>query len=102
MRKTLVVLGPAMSLLSSVVWSGPPPQTSALGYVDPGHAHENGSGASQEQIIESVQKRYNAKVVRVTETEVDGRPALRLRLLSAQRVWNVVVDATSGQVLSGG
>jgi hypothetical protein len=58
-------------------------------------------GASQEQIIESVQKRYNAKVVRVTETTVEGRPALRLRLLSAQRVWTMVVDADSGQVLGG-
>ncbi len=102
MRKTLVVLGSAISLMSLPAWSGPPPGPSALGYVDPGHAHENGRGASQEQIIESVQKRYNAKVVRVTETDVDGRPALRLRLLSAQRVWTVVVDASSGQVLSGG
>ena len=31
-----------------------------------------------------------------------GRRALRLRLLSAQRVWSVVVDANSGRVLSGG
>jgi hypothetical protein len=58
--------------------------------------------ASQEQIIAAVEKRYNAKVVRVTETTVAGRPALRLRLLSAQRVWSVVVDAATGQELSGG
>jgi len=57
---------------------------------------------SQEQIIAAVEKRYNAKVVRVTETTVAGRRALRLRLLSAQRVWNVVVDAATGQELAGG
>jgi hypothetical protein len=58
-------------------------------------------GGQRERVIEALQKRFNAKVVRVTETTVNGRPALELRLLSAQRVWNVVVDATSGQILSG-
>jgi len=33
---------------------------------------------------------------------VNGRPALELKLLSEQRVFNIVVDAASGQVLSGG
>ena len=60
------------------------------------------SSTSQEQIIDAVEKRYHAKVVRVSATTVDGRPALRLRLLSAQRVWSVVVDAATGQVLAGG
>jgi uncharacterized membrane protein YkoI len=85
-----------------LTYGAPPADSGALGYVDPGHTHAGGEGASQEQIIESVQKRYNAKVVRVTETTVDGRPALRLRLLSAQRVWTMLVDADSGRVLSGG
>jgi hypothetical protein len=102
MRTIFVVLACTAGLSPAWVYGGPPIDTGALGYVDPGHAHASGAGASQEQIIESVQKRYNAKVVRVTETTVDGRPALRLRLLSAQRVWSVVVDANSGQVLSGG
>jgi hypothetical protein len=102
MRTILVVLACLLGLPIAMVYGQSPVQPGALGYVDPGHAHANGSGASQERIIESVQKRYNAKVVRVTETMVDGRPALRLRLLSAQRVWNVVVDANSGRVLSGG
>ena len=57
---------------------------------------------SRDQVIAAVQKRFNAKVVRVTETTVNGRSALELRLLSDQRVWDVVVDADSGQVLSGG
>ena len=58
--------------------------------------------ASRDQVIAAVQKRFNAKVVRVTETTVNGRAALELRLLSDQKVWDVVVDAESGQVLSGG
>ena len=102
MRTILVVLACNLMLLSDLVFGGSSIDVGALGYVDPGHAHAEGTGASQEQIIESVQKRYNAKVVRVTDTTVDGRPALRLRLLSAQRVWTVVVDARSGQLLSGG
>ena len=55
----------------------------------------------RERVIEAVQKRFNAKVVRVTETTVNGRPALELRLLSEQRVWNLVIDAATGQILSG-
>lgn len=89
-------------LLSAAAHAGPPPEAGAFGYVDPGHEHAAGEGVAQEQIIDSVQKHYHAKVVRVTETTVDGRPALKLRLLSAQRVWDVVVDANSGRVLSGG
>jgi uncharacterized membrane protein YkoI len=57
---------------------------------------------NQDRIIEAVQKRFNARVVRVAETQVNGRAALELRLLSDQRVWTIVVDAQSGQVLTGG
>ena len=102
MRAMLTVLACTMSLLPALAYSGPPVENGALGYVDPGHAHAGGGGPSQEQIIESVQKRYNAKVVRVSEATINGRRALQLRLLSAQRVWSVVVDANSGRVLSGG
>jgi len=59
------------------------------------------SEGQRERIIQAVQKRFNAKVVRVTDTTVNGRPALELRLLSEQRVWNLVVDASTGQILSG-
>ena len=62
----------------------------------------DGDHSSHERIIDEVQKRLHAKVVRVAETLVNGRHALELRLLSDQRVWNIVVDASSGQVLSGG
>ena len=102
MRTPFLVFAGAAILLSAPVHAGPPPEAGALGYIDPGHEHAAGEGVAQQQIIDSVQKRYHAKVVRVTETTVDGRPALKLRLLSAQRVWNMVVDANSGQVLSGG
>ena len=68
--------------------------------VDAGFVADDSEG-QRERIIEAVQKRFNAKVVRVTETTVNGRPALELRLLSDQRVWNLIVDATTGQILSG-
>ena len=53
-----------------------------------------------QRIIEAVQKRYNARVVKVTEITVDGKRAYELRLLSEQRVWTVRVDAETGQELS--
>jgi hypothetical protein len=102
MRAILGALACTLSLLSGVVCAGPPGEIGGLGYVASGHEHPEGQGPGQQQIIDSVQKRYHAKVVRVSETTVDGRPALRLRLLSAQRVWSMVVDANSGRVLSGG
>lgn len=68
----------------------------------PAHAMATGAHDGRHQaIVEQVQRRYRARVVRVTETTYNGRPALELRLLSEQRVWTVVVDAASGQVLSG-
>lgn len=51
------------------------------------------------RIIDSVQRRYNARVVKVTETSIGGRRVYELRLLSEQRVWTVRVDAESGQEL---
>ena len=71
-------------------------------FTPPARTLAGAAGASQQQIIDAIQKRYNATVVRVTETSVNGRPALRLRLLSAQRVFSIVVDAATGQVLEGG
>lgn len=65
-------------------------------------AQAAGASATQERIIDAVQKRFNARVVRVAQTQVNGRAALELRLLSEQRVWTIVVDAASGDVLSGG
>lgn len=71
---------------------------------DPPTARTFGAGdsATRDRIIDAIQKRYKARVVRVSETTVNGRAALDLRLLSDQRVFNIVVDAASGQVLSGG
>jgi Peptidase propeptide and YPEB domain len=62
-----------------------------------------GGDASRDRVIQEAQKRYNAKVVRVTEATVAGRRAYELRLLSDQgRVWTVRIDAESGQELPGG
>jgi hypothetical protein len=102
MRTIPIIIAIFAALPTPAILAGSPFDAGAQGYVEPGHAHVEGQGASQEQIIESVQKRYNAKVVRVTHTSFDGRPALQLRLLSAQRVWTIVIDASSGQTLSGG
>jgi hypothetical protein len=55
---------------------------------------------SAKRIIEAVQKRNNAKVVKVTDITVDGRHAYELKLLSEQgRVWTIRVDAESGREL---
>ncbi len=102
MRSCLVVLAGALGLLPG--WSSAAPVArAALAPIATGmEPLTQAQGASQEQIIAAIERRYNAKVVRVSETTVAGRPALRLRLLSAQRVWNVLVDAATGQELAGG
>jgi uncharacterized membrane protein YkoI len=76
-------------------------QSGGQGFVPHAQAGSYASAADQQRLIAAVEKRYNAKVVRVAETSVNGRPALKLRLLSAQRVFSVVVDAETGQVLTG-
>jgi hypothetical protein len=53
------------------------------------------------RIIAAVQRRYNARVVRVTEVTVKGRRCYDLRLLSEQRVWVIRVDAATGQEIPG-
>lgn len=57
---------------------------------------------SLNRIVESVQRRYRARVVKVTEITLGGRRAYELRLLSEQRVWTIRVDAESGQELPAG
>ncbi|RYG70759.1 hypothetical protein EON77_13550 [bacterium] len=56
-------------------------------------------GASPvDQIIEQVERRHRAHVVRVGQEEIDGRRIYVLRLLSDQgRVWTVRVDAETGR-----
>jgi hypothetical protein len=87
-------VAPALTVQPGAPAISPPP------VIAPPTAIIRAGGPGQQRIIEAVERRYNAKVVRVTETTVNGRPALELRLLSDQRVWNVVVDAESGQELS--
>ena len=98
----------ALLMLAAAGLAAAPALSASLAAVTPAEAAmssrafgDNG-GASRDRVIDAVQKRFNAKVVRVTETSVNGRAALELRLLSEQRVFSVVVDAESGQVLSGG
>jgi hypothetical protein len=101
MRPSLPVLAGmllfALGALGMPSFAEPP---DAQGFVPHGPAAMPGA-ADQEKLIASIEKRYNARVVKVAETSVNGRPALRLRLLSSQRVWSVTVDAATGQVLDG-
>ena len=60
------------------------------------------AGMPRDQVIDMVQRRFNARVVRVNLVESGGRRVYEMRLLSEQRVWNVRVDADTGQVLEGG
>ena len=78
------------------------PALAAFDDSPPARTFGGGDNSTRDRIIDAVQKHYNARVVRVSETSVNGRAALELRLLSEQRVFNIVVDAASGQVLSGG
>ena len=102
MRAYRIVLVCALQLLPRLSYGAPVHSALAAELAPAARAAAYASSTSQEQIIDAVEKRYHAKVVRVSATTVDGRPALRLRLLSAQRVWSVVVDAATGQVLAGG
>lgn len=86
----------------ALVCSAGAPALAASDDAPPARTFGGGDSSSRDRIIDAVQKRYNARVVRVAETTVNGRAALELRLLSEQRVFNIVVDAASGQVLSGG
>lgn len=78
------------------------PARAAFDHSPPARTFGGGDNATRDRIIDAIQKRYKARVVRVSETTFNGRAALELRLLSDQRVFNIVVDASSGQVLSGG
>jgi hypothetical protein len=62
----------------------------------------DGGGIPRDRLIDMVQRRFNARVVRVNLVESGGRRVYEMRLMSEQRVWNVRVDADTGQVLDGG
>ena len=60
----------------------------------------NSPGVSLDHVIEQVEKRHSARVVRYETSESDGRRLYVLRLLSDQgRVWTVKVDAETGKEL---
>jgi hypothetical protein len=85
--------------LTGAAWGTAP--APMLASADPPATMLADSGAARDRIIEAVQRRHNARVVRVTEISLDGRRVLELRLLSDQRVWNIRVDAESGRELQG-
>lgn len=56
-------------------------------------------GMSLDHAVETVQRRYNAKVVRAEETREGGEVVYRIRLLSGDgRVFTVRVNARTGQI----
>lgn len=63
--------------------------------------YSDSGGIPRDRLIDMVQKRFNARVVRVNLVESGGRRVYEMRLMSEQRVWNVRVDADTGQVLDG-
>ena len=92
----------ALALVCGAGLAAPAPALAAFDDPPAARTYGGNDNAARDRIIDAIQKRYKARVVRVSETTVNGRAALDLRLLSDQRVFNVVVDAASGQVLSGG
>jgi uncharacterized membrane protein YkoI len=53
---------------------------------------------SIDRVIEQVEKRHKARVVRAEQKEKDGRAIYELKLLSDDgRVWTVKVDAETGK-----
>lgn len=60
------------------------------------------AGPSRDSIIDGLQRRYNARVLRVEEADENGRHVYLIRLLSGERVWTVRVDARTGRELPGG
>lgn len=44
---------------------------------------------------------HGGEVVRAVRTEVNGRPVWHLRIVSGDRVLDVLVDAQTGEVLQG-
>jgi uncharacterized membrane protein YkoI len=55
---------------------------------------------SRDRIVAALERRYNAKVVRIIDVTVGGRLAYDIRLLSKDRVWTVRIDAESGRELA--
>ena len=66
-----------------------------------GHAQTRAQGGlSLDAVVQMVQQRYNARVVRAETRQENGRTVYVLRLLNADgKVWSVRVDADSGAVL---
>ena len=62
-------------------------------------AGEAERGLSLDRAVALAQQRYHARVVRANVSEAGGRRVYVLKLLSEQgRVWNVRVDAASGEM----
>lgn len=73
------------------------PAAAAAVLAGPAGAGPQANSGSRDRIVEAIERKYNAKVVRVTEVTVGSRLCYDLRLLSDQRSWVIRVDAESGR-----
>jgi uncharacterized membrane protein YkoI len=100
---------PLIAMLAAVAgMAGALPAASGAAVVAPAAAQQStgaaifADDAGRDRIVEAIQRKYDARVVKITEIVVAGRRAYALRLLSdGGRVWMVRVDAETGQELSG-
>ena len=92
----MILAGSLVCGAASAHRQGAVPLTEAAGHAQ---THAQG-GQSLDAVVQMVQQRYNARVVRAETRQENGRTVYVLRLLNADgKVWTVRVDADSGAVL---
>ena len=92
----MILAGSLVCGVASAHRQGAVPLTEAAGYAQ---TRAQG-GLSLDAVVQMVQQRYNARVVRAETRQENGRTVYVLRLLNADgKVWTVRVDADSGAVL---
>ena len=92
----MVLAGSLIFGVASAHRQGVVPPTDAASHAQP----RGQGGLSLDAVVQMVQQRYNARVVRAETRQENGRTVYVLRLLNADgKVWNVRVDADSGAVL---
>jgi uncharacterized membrane protein YkoI len=93
----VILSGSLISGAASAHRQGVVPPTE--GIAPPAQAQGQG-GLSLDAVVQMVQQRYQARVVRTETRQENGRTVYVLRLLNADgKVWSVRVDADSGAVL---
>lgn len=94
----LALLGVVLLVLHGTHAAGAPAPTSVAVAEDSGKSNQpSNTELTRTQAQALVQKRYGARVVRVSTADEDGRHIYVFRLLSTGgKVWTVRIDAQSG------